>query len=827
MVRCPQGHVTRKFLSCDQESQCGAKGVMTSCQVETREVAMFVCDDGRHSLPYSLVCDHIPNCLDKSDEDFCHHTPCPRTRFQCQSGQCVSPNVECNVKLDCFDGSEEMMCQYKLRTSYHDDTFSVIVELHGDGSYQTGYPPERCPPTHFPCLDGDFLPVFLRCNGIADCNSREDEENCESYACPGYYRCRNSSVCLHPHHMCDGIFHCPHFDDELLCKELTCPEACECQGLAFVCAANNFSVSAFPELRYLDVSGTAMSPGSLSNNLKLVRVSLSDTGLTVPPTLALPNLIHLDLSYNEIASVNLQAFGFLTNLRVLVLRGNPLFTFVSEALLESDIQRLQNALLSYGLVKSTDSLALRELDVSQTQIEVYNGSEFAVVPLLKHLNLSHTKLHTITDEGFKSTSKLELLDARASPVKIFPSDLLRVLADLHTVYADNFKLCCPAMLPEDFDIQNCYAAQDVLASCDALLRSNTYRVFLWIFAALSIAGNAGSFVTRLYLTKRATGLGSFEVFVTNLCVADFLMGVYLTIIGAADLKYQGEYLWFDDQWKESIACSFAGYLCLLSSEVSAFIICLITLDRFIVLHYPFSRFRFRRRSALLGCSFVWSAGIVLASVPLLPSTSHWRFYSQTGICIPLPFTTDMQFRGRVYSISVMIAVNFALFLLIAVGQVGIYWSVRHNSIASSSRNTTSRDAALARRLTSVVVSDFLCWFPIGLLGLLNYTGTPIPGEVNVGVAIFVLPLNSALNPFLYTFNVLMEKYRRAMRQYNSSSTKEAVLDQLKVCLASKTISITDIISAFINEGTSQMEIDVAVRSLLSNKNTARHKQLSH
>ena len=141
-------------------------------------------------------------------------------------------------------------------------------------------------------------------------------------------------------------------------------------------------------------------------------------------------------------------------------------------------------------------------------------------------------------------------------------------------------------------------------------------------------------------------------------------------------------------------------------------------------------------------------------------TSPWEFYSHTGMCIPLPFTTSERFHGYHYSFSVMIILNFVLFLLIALGQAFIYWSVRFNSISSSTK-TGSRDATIARRLTTIVLSDFLCWFPIGLLGVLASTGTPIPGELNVAVAIFVMPFNSALNPFLYTFNVLMEKRRKA------------------------------------------------------------------
>jgi hypothetical protein len=71
----------------------------------------------------------------------------------------------------------------------------------------------------------------------------------------------------------------------------------------------------------------------------------------------------------------------------------------------------------------------------------------------------------------------------------------------------------------------------------------------------------------------------------------------------------------------------------------------------------------------------------------------------------------------------------------------------------------SQNLAIARRLVTVVLTEFLCWFPIGVLGLSASAGLPVPGEVNVALAIFVLPLNSALNPFLYTYNMLMEKRR--------------------------------------------------------------------
>ena len=195
------------------------------------------------------------------------------------------------------------------------------------------------------------------------------------------------------------------------------------------------------------------------------------------------------------------------------------------------------------------------------------------------------------------------------------------------------------------------------------------------------------------------------------------MGVYLAIIGAADQVFHGTYLWKDRDWKQSVACKMAGFLSLLSSEVSAFIICLITLDRFLVLRFPFSQRRFKSRTALVASAMAFFFGFLIALFPLIPALSHWEFYGQTGICIPLPITRK-EFPGQGYSFGIMIVLNFILFLVIAVGQVFIFWSIRANTMKHNKSTNASRDFAIAQRLAIIVVSDFLCWFPIGVLGLL-------------------------------------------------------------------------------------------------------------
>ncbi|KAL8612896.1 hypothetical protein ACOMHN_034973 [Nucella lapillus] len=94
-----------------------------------------------------------------------------------------------------------------------------------------------CPSTHFQCHTPNYycLPVYLRCNQVNDCPGHEDEVDCEDYTCPGYYRCRDSPICVHADHVCDHRYgQCPQNDDELLC-DFTCPCECRCFGMAFYC----------------------------------------------------------------------------------------------------------------------------------------------------------------------------------------------------------------------------------------------------------------------------------------------------------------------------------------------------------------------------------------------------------------------------------------------------------------------------------------------------------------------------------------------------------------------------------------------------------------
>ncbi|KAI6078297.1 Relaxin receptor 1 [Aix galericulata] len=80
----------------------------------------------------------------------------------------------------------------------------------------------------------------------------------------------------------------------------------------------------------------------------------------------------------------------------------------------------------------------------------------------------------------------------------------------------------------------------------------------------------------------------------------------------------------------------------------------------------------------------------------------------------------------------------------------MFYSIRVTTSRTAQRSVCSREVAIAKRFFFIVITNALCWIPIFLLKLLSLLQVEIPGTVTSWVVIFILPINSALNPILYT-----------------------------------------------------------------------------
>nr|KAG5692074.1 hypothetical protein BaRGS_021506 [Batillaria attramentaria] len=478
----------------------------------------------------------------------------------------------------------------------------------------------------------------------------------------------------------------------------------------------------YVEVRYLDLSGTRQPSLEDIHFMPFLRfLNLSRCALMNISLEDMPLLNVLDLSFNQIHDLNAMQLKTLIGLTHLNLSGNHMTPH-----LDSDFLLF---------TKQAGLANLKTLTMVDTGIELLASGIFQLVAELTSMDLRENQLRYLSRDAFEGLEKLRVLRA------------------------DDARVCCK-IFHQNTEIVECDAPSDELSSCDDLLKSDFFRVFLWVVSVLTITGNAGVLIFRLCLEKEGTSL-AYRVLVVNLSMADFLMGVYLAIIGSADAQFQGVYISKETEWRESNTCKAAGFLALVSSEVSASALCLITLDRFLVIKFPFSSsLRLTKLSATVACGATWAVGVTLAAFPL--SQTDWEFYGQNGICLPLPIT-QRPFKGQKYSFGVFIVLNFVLFLVIGAGQALIFYNI-HSSAMATMKGHRKQDTVIARRLFLIVCTDFCCWFPIGLMGLLASSGIPIPGVVNVLAAVFVLPINSAINPFLYTINALLERRAKKMEQ---------------------------------------------------------------
>ncbi|KAL8618458.1 hypothetical protein ACOMHN_049875 [Nucella lapillus] len=194
--------------------------------------------------------------------------------------ECILQSQHCNEFSDCLDSSDEMDCSqvlaYPIEATTADDHHLLYITLDGTGYFtlQMMQMDELCPSTHYRCTAELLfcLPVYTRCNGFLDCVYGEDEQNCAPQICPGFYACRDSTVCLHRDHLCDGWGQCPLRDDELMCDK-TCPSGCVCQGQAAVCN-QPFPARLFQQLRYVDARNSKMFLNDFTSNWHLIHLVL-------------------------------------------------------------------------------------------------------------------------------------------------------------------------------------------------------------------------------------------------------------------------------------------------------------------------------------------------------------------------------------------------------------------------------------------------------------------------------------------------------------------------------------------------------------------------
>ncbi|XP_064630851.1 G-protein coupled receptor GRL101-like [Lineus longissimus] len=241
------------------------------------------------------------------------------------------------------------------------------------------------------------------------------------------------------------------------------------------------------------------------------------------------------------------------------------------------------------------------------------------------------------------------------------------------------------------------------------------------------------------------------------------MGVYLYIIAAADTTFRGYYIEVDWTWREGIGCKIAGFLSVLSSEVSVFTLTVMSVNRFLVVVFPFSKQKINFKKAKILVASIWIFGVILAGAPFCVDYLRHSYYSRSGVCLSLHQTSEPA-PGWEYSVAIFLGLNLVAFMIIAVLYTWMYVIIKCS--VDMMKHKTSRKKGENKELVVAlnVLTDFACWMPIIILGLAAISGkVTIPGDVYAWIAVFVLPINSAMNPILYTLSSLDLINKKALK----------------------------------------------------------------
>ena len=303
------------------------------------------------------------------------------------------------------------------------------------------------------------------------------------------------------------------------------------------------------------------------------------------------------------------------------------------------------------------------------------------------------------------------------------------------------------------------------------MKNKAVQVCIWILALTALVGNIFVILMRM-IVKEDNKVHSFLL--TNLAISDLLMGVYLLIIAIKDVQWQGEYFKHDITWRSGLTCAFTGVLSMASSEVSVLMLTVITTDRLICIVFPFKIRRMNRKFAYVIVGGVWIFGTMMSIIPtfgfdyFFDKRRNVGFYGKSAVCLPLQLSTERQ-AGWEYAVGIFIVLNFVSFIYILIAYVVMFFTVKGVSKQVRSTNM-NRESKMARRMMFIVLTDFLCWMPVIIIGLLSLLGKFHDPEKQayVWIAVFVLPVNSSLNPILYTFSTPL--VRRKVGEQTDSIT---------------------------------------------------------
>ncbi|XP_049709035.1 relaxin receptor 2 [Elephas maximus indicus] len=552
-----------------------------------------------------------------------------------------------------------------------------------------------CQKGYFPCGNlTKCLPRAFHCDGVNDCGNGADEENCGDSS--GWVtiwgavhgRAGSGAVtqeCFlnqYPHH-------CDCRDTELECINADFRSVPRISSNVTLLSLKKNKIHSLPDkvfIQYTQLKNMFLqhncirhiSRGAFFGLYKLQILYLSHNHITTLRPGVFKDLHHLTwliLDDNPIARISQRSFAGLNSLFFLSMVNNYLEALPNQMCARMpqlnwmDLEGNRIKYLSNSTFLSCSSLTvlflprnqidfvpektfsslqnLGELNLSDNLITELPPHIFNDLKLLQKLNLSSNPLGYLHKNQFESLKQLQSLDLERIEIPNISTQMFQPMKNLSYIYFKNFRYCSYAP-----HVRMCMPLTDGISSFEDLLANNILRIFVWVIAFITCFGNLFVIAMRSFVKAENT---THAMSIKILCCADCLMGVYLFSVGFFDIKYRGQYQKYASLWMESLQCRLLGCLAMLSTEVSVLLLTYLTLEKFLVIVFPFSNVRPGKRQTAFILIGIWIAGLLIAVIPFWNEDYFGNFYGKNGVCFPLYYEQTEDTGSKRYSLGIFLA----------------------------------------------------------------------------------------------------------------------------------------------------------------------------
>ncbi|KAG1674008.1 Relaxin receptor 1 [Nymphon striatum] len=377
--------------------------------------------------------------------------------------------------------------------------------------------------------------------------------------------------------------------------------------------------------------------------------------------------------------------------------------------------------------------------------------------------LGHNPLTTFPANAFRFIPKLESLYLESIVIDDISIQLFQPLKDLNRIHFKKFRYC--SYVPF---VRVCEPRSNGLSSTQHLLVKPVLRISIWIVATLTCIGNTVVLLGRTFFPSNGEETSQISLlFIKNLSAADLLMGIYLFVVALKDMDFRDTYNANAHLWMSSFTCTLCGILAMTSSEVSVLTLSFMSIERHSRIVSPLTGFQISIKRTYVIIFIIWIVGLTVAITPVIIwsfADPVYKFYGSNGFCFPLHMVDPFKM-GWQYSAFVFLGINL----------IGSTRSHAH---------CKKVDMELAKRFFFIVMTDCLCWIPIIVLKIIALTETDIPQDLYAWVVVFILPVNSAMNPIIYSISskAFWNKIRDLVKQKISWPTLCSSRTRSYICM---------------------------------------------